>query len=1334
MRRIGKILAWTLAVIIGLPLLLIAVVLIGGNTGPGQRLIARYVPDLTGGEVHIAGLAGRFPDRLRAATLQIDDSAGPYLTVHDLVLDWSPLQLLHGVLAIDRLDARTVDVARKPLPSTSGSSSGLPVAVRLRQVRVDRLTLGAALAGKPVTVAVQGAAALTTADSGSVRLTMRQIGGSGLYRLAGSVTAQRIKAAISAQEQGNGLIAGLAGLSQVGPIDLHATLDGPRDAVATTLAAKVGTLRAHVAGTVDLVHRAADLTVAATAPAMHPRPDIAWQSVAVQARVQGSFKAPRLSGQVTIAGLSAVGSGIGRLTATLSGNAGRARLHAVLDDLTLPGQDPTLFAGAPMILDATARLDAPDRPVRFTLRHPLVQAEGTADTKGPEQAHVVLTLPHLAPLAAAAGQTVQGRTRLVLNLARQGATTTLGLTGTLGVTGGQRQAVALLGDRAHLDLAASLTGHNATLEHLRVTGRGADIRAHGSLIDQRAALDWSAAIADLSAIDPALNGRIDATGEVSGPEQDLAAAVTLHGDVGAKGVQSGPVTVQIQATGLPHDPSGTVTAQGALLNAPVDLAAAIRRTPAGLDVTVRRADWRSLQASGALTLPTGARIPQGALHLQMTRLADLAPLLGRPVSGSITAALDSSASAAKLTLRAQGLALSGSSIARAALDATIAHPQDNPAIDATLTAQGVRTASVAGATMRLTAHGPENALAMTVAAGAPDLSGSPARIAAAATVDVQGKTIALRSLAAAWKGQDLRLLAPARLDLANGAAVRNLRLGLRRAVLAVNGRISPTLDLTASLRNLPASLADAVSPTLHVAGTIAAQARLTGRLARPVGTARLTASGLRDDSGAGRALPPADLTAVATLHGVDTGLDVRLRAGASHMTVTGTAPLSRTGAMNLRADGALDLGLLNPILTAEGRRVRGTLALRAVVAGTAAAPRISGTARLTGGEAQDYPMGVHITDIAALVQASGNQVRLVRLSARAGSGTIGAHGAVGLAAPMPIDLAITADNARLLASPLINATIGSDLTVRGDVEGSMMLAGAVHVQHALIQVPDTLPASVAVLPVRVAGAPPPPKPKPGAKPAAGPANVGLNLTVDTPGEVIVRGRGLNVALGGAMRITGTAAHPLPHGGLNLQRGTMSLISQTLTFSQGHIDFVGNGIGDPGIYLVATSSNSAITATLTVSGTAKNPKITLSSTPTLPQDEILAQLLFNQSVSQLSPFQVAQIAAGLAQLSGQGGGVTDPLAGVRNALGLDQLTVGSSGSGGPTVQAGRYLAPGVYLGAQQSATGNGTQATLQVNLAKGLKLETSAGTATPSATGAAASGQAASVGLTYQFQY
>ena len=60
------------------------------------------------------------------------------------------------------------------------------------------------------------------------------------------------------------------------------------------------------------------------------------------------------------------------------------------------------------------------------------------------------------------------------------------------MTGGQQQAQALLGNEAHIDLAASLDGHNARLTRLHVTGRGVDVAAHGSLIDQRASLDWTA--------------------------------------------------------------------------------------------------------------------------------------------------------------------------------------------------------------------------------------------------------------------------------------------------------------------------------------------------------------------------------------------------------------------------------------------------------------------------------------------------------------------------------------------------------------------------------------------------------------------------------------------------------------------------------------------------------------------------------------------------------------------------------------------------------------------------------------------------------------------------
>ena len=225
-----------------------------------------------------------------------------------------------------------------------------------------------------------------------------------------------------------------------------------------------------------------------------------------------------------------------------------------------------------------------------------------------------------------------------------------------------------------------------------------------------------------------------------------------------------------------------------------------------------------------------------------------------------------------------------------------------------------------------------------------------------------------------------------------------------------------------------------------------------------------------------------------------------------------------------------------------------------------------------------------------------------------------------------------------------------------------------------------------------------PRRPPGPEPQSA---IALNLTLNAPEQVFIRGRGLDAELGGTIHIHGTAAKPIPDGGLHLRRGTFSLVGSTLNFTEGTIDFSGAGIADPSIHFVATSTTATMIATLTISGSAKDPKITLSSVPDMPQDEILAQLLFNTSTSKLSPFQLAEIAAALASLSGATSGF-DPLESLRSKFGLDRLSVGSSTNGSPTLEAGSYLARGVYLGAKQSASGGGTQATVQIDLDQGIE--------------------------------
>jgi translocation and assembly module TamB len=199
---------------------------------------------------------------------------------------------------------------------------------------------------------------------------------------------------------------------------------------------------------------------------------------------------------------------------------------------------------------------------------------------------------------------------------------------------------------------------------------------------------------------------------------------------------------------------------------------------------------------------------------------------------------------------------------------------------------------------------------------------------------------------------------------------------------------------------------------------------------------------------------------------------------------------------------------------------------------------------------------------------------------------------------------------------------------------------------------------------------------------------------------------------------------------------LSLAGETLNFTSGRVSFEGDSVAgklDPAINFVAQTVSGGVTASLTVSGYADKPTIALSSSPDLPQDEVLAQLLFGQSVKQLGPLQLAEIAEALASLSGAGFG--NPLTAVRQGLGLDRLNLSSDGTNtGGTVEAGKYVANGVYVGAKQGTSG-GTQAQVQVDITKHLKLETTVGTGGAPATGATPQSDAgSSVGLTYQFEY
>ena len=949
----------------------------------------------------------------------------------------------------------------------------------------------------------------------------------------------------------------------------------------------------------------------------------------------------------------------------------------------------------PLALDMSVAGPRDAATLKFSTSLGAAKLDGTGtldlDPKSPK-ADVVFNVPALTPFAALANKKIAGNTKLHLVIARQkDGSATLSLQGDVKLTAAPYGLVKLVGPSGQLSLLADLRGKTINIQQLDVSGAAFNIRVDGSVAQAGVNLNTHVTVKQVSAVSPGISGSLQADGTVIGPPDDFAINTLLTGNITTRQIPSGPFRISINVQHLPNTPVGTLTGSGALENSPLFLDAAFSRDANGAaTLTVNKALWRSMKAQADLSLAPGATLPTGTAKWAIGQLADFAVFSPTPLKGSVTGDFAySNGKTFKLNLDAKNLVV-------------------DP-----LVGEMNGTVSAAGTT---------KAAAVRVQATVAKLISAPARIALAGVLNLEARTATIASLSASWRELNAALLGPAEITTRPDIAVRHLSLSLNGGQVGLDGTLSPRLNATLTVQNLPASLASMFGPSIKATGMVSATAILTGSRAAPNGKLTLDARNIRLHSGPAAALPAADFTGTATVTGKGANVTSKLTAGPNiSLAADGLVPLNKSGPMNLHVAGRTDMRLLDPILAVQGNVVRGLATMDLTVTGTPISPRANGTITLANGSIQNIGSGLSLTNMSANILASGQTLTLQKFQATAGKGMINGHGTVDLGtAGIPLDLALDAHNATPFSSDLLTETLDAALTLKGALRSNMALGGTVKIDSANINIPKNLPPSVANLPIINAGEKPPPPPPP-------PPPIALDLKVTAKNQIFVRGEGLFAELGGDVHITGTAAKPAPQGGFELIRGSVSLAGKTLQFTQGNVSF--NGIGFmPTLDLEAsTVSANNTTATLIVGGTAAKPTITLTSSPPMPSDEILAQLLFGEKTTDLSPFQAASVAAALAQLTGLGGGF-NPLGSVRTALGLDELSLTGGRTGPPSVHAGRYVAPGVYVGATQATNGQGTQATVEINLYKGLKLETATGT---SSTG---TGDASSVGLSYQFNY
>ncbi|MDG3041481.1 translocation/assembly module TamB domain-containing protein [Roseicyclus marinus] len=463
--------------------------------------------------------------------------------------------------------------------------------------------------------------------------------------------------------------------------------------------------------------------------------------------------------------------------------------------------------------------------------------------------------------------------------------------------------------------------------------------------------------------------------------------------------------------------------------------------------------------------------------------------------------------------------------------------------------------------------------------------------------------------------------------------------------------------------------------------SLAAEGRVSGTGTALNAEARLANIGLFTDALSG----PVTATLEATRGpGENAPLEIAsdVQSGAGITARLGGSVMPEAGTVDLTATGQLPLALANRALSP--RSVSGTLGFDLSMRGVPSLDALSGQITTQGARVTLPTFQNALESVSATGRLSGGQLALEVGGTLATGGTLSATGTLGLSQPgLPVQIAVTGQALQLVDPTLYSALIErADITIAGALTGALQVGGTITLGETEVRIPESgLGGSASIPPIthfgesaeerrtRIAAGLGPVEGGP-----EGSQRIGLDLTITAPGRIFLRGRGLDAELGGTLRIGGTTANVIPSGRFELVRGRLQILGNRLDLTDGSASLEGNF--DPFIRLLATSRRGGYTIGVNVIGRVTAPEISFTATPSLPEDEVLAQLLFGRSVAALSPVQALQMADAVASLAG-GSSRPGLLGSLREGLGLDDLDVQTDDTGNAGLRAGRYLSENIY---------------------------------------------------------
>lgn len=376
----------------------------------------------------------------------------------------------------------------------------------------------------------------------------------------------------------------------------------------------------------------------------------------------------------------------------------------------------------------------------------------------------------------------------------------------------------------------------------------------------------------------------------------------------------------------------------------------------------------------------------------------------------------------------------------------------------------------------------------------------------------------------------------------------------------------------------------------------------------------------------------------------------------------------------------------------------GLLSCRLYLFNTLASPALLGQLELQQGTYENYFTGIALRHIDAQFEAHGDTIRCLTLKGNdEKKGEITATGKILLKPKehFPYAFEMELNNVHALGFDMIDCNLTGPLYLTGDTQ-NMLAQGNLLIDEAKIQITEHLPYEVPSLPLTYVNFSPSLYSRTIKQRRKFVFQIDLELSAE--GKVLVEGRGLNAELEGNVHLYGKNTNIAANGALKLIKGEYQFSGKVFKLTEGEIVFNDKPAPSAYLNLNGTLSMPQVTITAMLRGPLRSPQLTFQSNPQKSTSSILALILFNKDITEISHPEAVQLANALVSLSGGAG--PDVLESIRKSLGVDRLNISSKpGTDEIAIQIGKYLTRGVMITLSQSATSS--QVIIEVELPKGF---------------------------------